>query len=279
MPKSGEAVRAADPALATLLNELLQRRLRHAIGAERFGPQDRLVDWRSGLVDGIAPEAMTGRLQAMCPRLARPESAMALIINSFLPWQACLATLRLADAQGFTELYFGTRCPTGVRGTPPNVDVVASGPGVVAAATVRVFDYLAPKRAALSAGYRSLQVPEGMAAWGRLVQDGGSFTHVDVAGLAKVALGLSRVFQHRPIRLLYLFLEPRNPDEAAFAAHRAEIAQVVEGVAGCDVGFGACSLHELWQGWCSDDTPAGVRAIAAELGRRYAVVMPRRGSL
>ena len=38
----------------------------------------------------------------------------------------------------------------------------------------------------------------------------------------------------------------------------------------------ACSFHELWQEWCADDTRRlAVRAIAAELRRRYAVVMPR----
>ncbi len=270
---------AADPALAALLTELLQRRLRHAIGAERFGAQGRLIDWRFGLVDRSEPANMNGRLQGLCLRLSRPECAMALILNSFLPWRGQLETLRLAGDHGFTELYFATRCPTGVRGTPPSVDVVVSGPQGMVAAAVRAFDYLAPRRALMSDSYRSLRVPEGMVAWVELIHDCATFVHVDVPALAKVAIGLSRLFRHRPLRLLYLFLEPHNPHAAIFRAHRAEIERVADRVAGSDVGFAACSLHELWQGWCDDDTPSGVRAIATELARRYDVVMPQAARL
>ena len=212
------------PALAALLIELLQSRLRQEIGAERFGRQGQLADWRLGLVDGIDPANLTGRLQAMCPRLTRPECAMALALNSFLPWREQLETLRLAGSTGFTELFFGTRCPTGVRGTPPNVDMIVAGPEGVVGAVVRVFDYLAPRRSGMSPGYRSLKVVDDMTGWVQLLQDGAAFDHVDAAGLAKIAIGLSRIFQHRPVTLLYLFLEPREPATAIFAAHRAELA-------------------------------------------------------
>jgi hypothetical protein len=270
---------AADLALAALLTELLQRRLRQVIGAEWFNGQDRLIDWRFGLVDGVEPGVMTARLQAMSLRLTRPECAMILMLNSFLAWQDSLAGLRLAGGGGFTELFVATRCPTGVRGTPPSVDVVASAPDHVVAGTVRVFDYLAPRRVALSAGRRTLQVEKGVMPWVDLIHDAPAFAHVDVAGLAKLAIGLGRIFRNRPVRLLYLFLEPRNPETAIFTAHRAEIARVDHRLAGSDVGFAASSLHELWQGWCGEDTPLGVRSIAAELARRYGVAMPRRGPL
>ena len=262
------------PALAGLLNEMLQIRLRQEIGAERFGRLGQLVDWRLGLVDGIDPASLTGRLQAMCPCLTRPERAMALALNSFLPWREHLETLRLAGSTGFTELFFGTRCPTGVRGTPPNVDMIVAGPEGVVGAVVRVFDYLAPRRSGMSAGYRSLKVVDDMTGWVQLLQDGAAFDHVDAAGLAKIAIGLSRIFQRRPVTLLYLFLEPREPATAIFAAHRAELARVGAMVVGSPVTFSASSLHDLWQAWCAEDTPVRVRAIAAELVHRYGVVMP-----
>jgi hypothetical protein len=265
----------AGSALGVLLNDLLQRRLRQKIGAAGFGGLGQLVDWRLGLVDGIDPDSLTGRLQAMCPRLTRPECAMALALNSFLPWREQLAMLRLAGSTGFSELHFATRCPTGVRGTPPVVDMVAAGPEGVVGIAVRVFDYLAPRRSGMSAGYRSLQVVDGMTGWVQLLRDGAGFDHVDVVGLAKIAIGLSRIFQRRPVRLLYLFLEPHEPAGTVFAAHRAELARLGDLVVDGAVSFSAGSLHELWQDWCAEDTPAAVRAIAAELANRYGVVMPR----
>lgn len=274
-----EARSDADPVLAAHLTELLQRRLRDAIGAERFNAQGRLIDWRSGLVAGVEPGPAAARLQAMGPRLARPDSAMTLALNSFLPWQERLPGLRLAGADGFTELFFATRCPTGARGTPPCVDLVALGPQQVIAGAVRVFDYLAPRRPELSDAYRSLEAPAGMQAWMELMRDGAGFRHVDVAGLAKLAIGLCRIFLDRRVRLLYLFLEPRQAEAPIFAAHRAEIARIAGLVADSAVGFAASSLHELWAGWCRHDTPPKVRAIAAELAGRYGVAMPSRPSL
>ena len=269
----------ADPALAAHLTELLQRRLREAIGAERFNAHGRLIDWRSGLVEGVEPGPSARRLQAMGMRLARPDGAMTLVLNSFLPWQDRLDGLRLAGADGFAELFFATRCPTGARGTPPSVDLVLLGPQQVIAGAARVFDYLAPRRPELSDAYRNLEAPAGMQAWLELMRDAASFRHVDVVGLAKLAIGLCRIFVDRRVRLLYLFLEPRQAEAPIFAAHRAEIARMAGLVADSAVGLAASSLHELWESWCRQDTPPKVRAIAAELARRYGVAMPSRAPL
>lgn len=258
-----------------MLTEKLQQRLRSDIGAEHFGGLGKLADWRRGLVDGIEADWCSGRHEPMRQRLTRPDSAMALALNSFLPWFGCLADLRVGGSTGFADLQFATRCPTGVRGTPPVVDLVASGPQGALGVVVRVFDYLAPRTSAVSADYRTLHVHEGMAGWIRVLHDGDAFRHLDAAGLAKIALGLSSIFRRPPITLLYLFLEPQAPGLAVFAAHRAELDRLGLTVAGGIVAFHACSLHELWQTWCAEDTPVGVRAIAAQLGRRYAVVMPR----
>ena len=67
---------------------------------------------------------------------------MALALNSFLPWHGHMAGLRLCGTEGFTDLQFDGRCPTGVRGTPPHVDVIAAGAKGVVGACVRVYDYL-----------------------------------------------------------------------------------------------------------------------------------------
>jgi hypothetical protein len=257
-----------------MLNEHLQRQLREAIGPDRFGAMGELTDWRLGLVGEIDTQGLTGRVRTLCPRLSRPESAMALALNSFLPWRGHIDGLRLCGANGFTELHFDGRCPTGVRGTPPHVDVIAAGSGGVVGACVRVFDYLGSRRPSSSSAYRTLAVEKGMASWVAVLQEAAAYRHLDVAGLAKVAIGLGRIFTRRPVALLYLFLEPAGATAPAFVAHRAELDRVIERTSGSTVTLTGRSLHELWDEWCSGDTPAAVRTTAAELCRRYGVAMP-----
>ena len=89
---------------------------------------------------------------------------MALALNSFLPWLDASRVLRLA-ASGFRELNFDARCPTGVRGTPPHIEVVASGPDGVVGVTVRVFDYLGPRPSSCRPPTPRLRVPEALEPW------------------------------------------------------------------------------------------------------------------
>ena len=269
-----EPASTAAPPLGSLLNEHLQLQLRQVIGPDRFGAMGELLDWRLGLVGEIDARDLTGRVGMLCARLSRPESAMALALNSFLPWRDHIEGLELCGSNGFTELHFDGRCPTGVRGTPPHVDVIAAGPGGVVGACVHAFDYLGHRRSPTSAAYRSLALEENMAPWATVLQDAATFRHLDAAGLAKVAIGLGRIFTRRPVHLLYLFLEPPGAVAPAFVAHRAELDRIIERTAQSGVTLSGSSLHELWAHWCGEDTPASVRASATELSRRYGVVFP-----
>jgi hypothetical protein len=207
-------------------------------------------------------------------RLARPETAPALALASFLPWLPYLASLRLAGIEGFRELHFDARCPTGVRGTPPHIDFMASGSNGAAGATVRVFDYLARRPARISSAYATLEVSPGLQAWAAHLR-GDAWTgygHLDVVALAKLAVGIGRIFVGRPVRLVYLYLEPQaGADAAPFRCHREELARLADATADADVTLLPLSFHELWADWQDAGTPEPVRGIVAELSRRYAV--------
>ncbi len=147
----------------------------------------------------------------------------------------------------------------------------------VVGACVRVYDYLGLRPSVMSAGYRTLVVGEGMSAWVGLLSEAAAFRYLDVAALAKIAIGLGRIFTRRPVRLLYLFLEPEQAAALHFAGHRAELAQAIARTAGSLVTLDGRSLHELWRDWCVGSAPATVRASASELSRRYGVVLPPAG--
>ena len=211
-------------------------------------------------------------------KLARPGTTAALTLGSFLPWLEHGSTLPLAGIVGFKELHFDARCPTGVRGTPPVIDFMATGSGGVAGACACVFDYLVRRPRAITPAYRTLELSAGLRAWSvHLGPEGDrrhAFRHVDAAALAKLAIGLGRTFSGRPVRLLYLFLEPLAGAELpCFRRHRQELAELVESTAGGDVLLVPMSFHELWATWQGDTTPPAVRGIVAELSRRYGVAM------
>lgn len=276
-PDSGPE--SGSPSLAPLLQQALSRRLREVIGADQFSNFSHLQNWQAGLATGIPPHLMRHRLLELRPRLARPDSAMALVLNSFLPWLETPDALQLAGMGQFQELNFDTRCPTGVRGTPPHIELVASGPNGVVGATVRVFDYLAMRPSSLSAAYASLAVPPSLAPWASLMRramsDPQDFRYVDIPALSKLAVGLGRIFVHRPVCLLYLFLEPVDVGHSpAFAGHRAELARLTELTGASAVPLVASSFHELWKEWRAGDAPTALKAVASELSRRYAVAMP-----
>ena len=279
--ESDSASRIESSSLAQSLQQALARQLRDVIGSERFGSSpSQLISWQTGLVAGLSPDLLGHRLADLQPRLTRPDTAMALVLNSFLPWLDQVEALQLADIGRFQELNFDARCPTGVRGTPPHIELVASGPAGVVGATACVFDYLAMRQSSLSAAYLTLTVPPSLTPWITLMHasaDGtDDFRYVDVPALSKLAVGLGRIFAFRPVRLLYLFLEPADAaDVPVFAAHRAELARLVERTRESSVSLLALSFHELWQAWCADVAPTNLRAVAAQLQRRYAVAIPR----
>jgi hypothetical protein len=217
-------------------------------------------------------------------RLARPGTAAALTLESFLPWLEHGSALPLADIVGFKELHFDARCPTGVRGTPPVIDFMATGSGGVAGACACVFDYLVRRPRKITPAYHTLELSEGLRAWsvhlGPESDRRHAFRHVDAAALAKLAIGLGRTFSGRPVRLLYLFLEPLVGAELPFfRRHRQELADLVESTAGGDVLLVPMSFHELWATWQNDAVPPAVRGIVAELSRRYGVAMPQNAEL
>ena len=277
---AGLIVVVAEPSsIGAALQQALARSLRESNSSARGSAPDQPFSWPLALEAGDVANRMAQRLRELGSRARRPEDPMAMALSSFLPSMDHPEGLELAGITRFRELNFDARCPTGIRGTPPHIEVVASGPAGVVGVTVHVFDYLMPRQIKLSAGYATLQVPPAMEAWAELMRTSVAghdpFHYVDVPTLGKLAVGLGRIFQHRPVRLLYLFLEPVDAVVSSpFVEHRMELARLTELTQDSGVMFFAISFHELWEEWCAAD-PAKLRAVAAQLSRCYAVATPR----
>jgi len=255
---------------------LLQENLRQQLGKEAFGGDGRLVDWRDGLIPSLRHLREAEVMRLFDPaRLRQPETATAMALNSFLPWRGRTETLELAGQGPFADLRFAARCPTGVRGTPPLLDLLAANGDGLVAVTARGPEIFGSKRSRLAPAYAATRLPPPMAGWQALLDElrevPGRFRHVDAASLMKHAIGLSRTFPNHRMTLLYLFWEPEAADHIALHRHRAELGQLKRAVAESSVTLEAESFGELWAAWEAAVSAAWLRDMVAELRARYAV--------
>ncbi len=205
------------------------------------------------------------------------HSSSGLAVNCFAPFRRQIADLTLKPGDAFESLQFERKCPTGLKGgRSPNLDVLLSGPAGVVGVESKLSEYLGKHSAEFSPAYAK-QIRDARREGGyfremlRLIDAPKSYTFLDAAQLIKHAFGLAHTFQDRPVSLLYLFWEPANPEASPiFAAHRSEIAEFTERVAGSSPQFSAMSYPELWSR-LEGAGPEWLQAHLHELRGRYLV--------
>jgi hypothetical protein len=254
-------------ALAQALRDDCPREPLHADGRIR-----RVSDL---LIEGVEHDQLPDALDRA--RLRQPHSAAALAINSFLPWQEAADQLRLDRWIGFDAIQLVVRCPTGLRGTPPHLDLLALREGAAVAVTVRCTEYLSRRKSVIAPSYdRLLAATPGLDPWLRQLEQLRAVPddrqHIDLGALVKHALALGRTFPDRPSTLLYLYWEPLDADRFdEFRQHRSELDELSQAVRDARVAFASCSFEALWRDWESQTSPAWLQAHVARLHARYSV--------
>lgn len=274
--RTGAIGRAVPP---TQLGAALAQAVKSTIDQDAYGFDGRLENWRDCLISGypaLQIEELGGIVDTN--RLRVPESGIALAINSFAQWRDRPHQLPIAGETGFTDLRFDARCPTGVRGTPPHLDLIAARGSRLVAVTSRGCDYLAKRQTRLAAAYDTVNLPAALKPWGRLLdaarEDRGRFMHLDPGSLVKFALGLGRTFTGFSLKLMYLYAEPTDADDyLAFARHRDELAIVNDMVSDSAVSFHPTRATNLWDDWQEAFGDPQLRGFVAQLRRRYDVAI------
>jgi hypothetical protein len=255
----------------------LAEALRHDRPSEISDGGGRIRRVSDLLIDGIADHQLPDSIDRT--RLKSPQSAAALAINSFLPWRRAPDQLPLGDWVGFDAVQFEVRCPTGLRGTPPHLDLLALREGIAVAVTVRCIEYLSRRKSAVASSYdRLLAATPALELWQQMLQELRArptmYRHLDLGGLVKYALALGRTFPDRATTLLYLFWEPLNAEQFdEFRRHRAELAALREAVQGARVVLQAKSFEALWREWSERRQPAWLPGHVARLRARYGVTI------
>jgi len=267
----------ASSTLAQRTGFALAQALRHDCRVEPLQADGRIRRVSDLLIDGVDQDRLPDALDRA--RLRQPHSAAALAVNSFLRWQTAPEQLALDRWTGFDAIQLVVRCPTGLRGTPPHLDVLALRDNAAVAVTVRCTEYLGRRRSPVAASYdRLLAATPGLDPWLRQLAQlraaPDERQHIDLGALVKHALALGRTFPDRPTSLLYLYWEPLDAARfAEFGAHRRELAELTEAVRDARVGFASRSINSMWRDWDAQASPPWLRRHVARLRARYGVTL------
>ena len=196
-------------------------------------------------LEGGSGNELEGKFKAV-------HSSSALAVNCFAPFKKDPSKLFLAGKTGFTKIQFEKQCPTGLGGTPPNLDLVAESDTDVVGVESKFLEYLTPKRSHFATSYRKDNLPQAEDCWLDLIEElkKSDPQNLDAAQLVKHYLGLRKQYPNKNITLLYLFWEPKNwQDFEVFKQHRKEINAFAEKVKDSAVSFISQSYPVLFEAW------------------------------
>ena len=248
---------------------------------------DHLLTWELNLVPGVEPELVCGALSlgsggeliekhgGAPAKFCAPYSSSALCVNSFGVARSEPALLAIFGLSGFTTCGFEEKLPTGLGGTPPNLDLVAASPDVRLAVESKFLEPLSRKAPKFVASYAAAYKHCGDAALNQAylaISSGRErFIYLDVAQLLKHALGILKAPQPPERNVFaYLFWEPTNSQELEpFETHRREIATFSALMEGSQIQFRHLSYPNLWRSWQSDQCPEKLRQHVSCLIERY----------
>jgi len=215
-------------------------------------PEDNLIssvgmaDFKDDMDSGSGNE-LKGKFRAL-------HSSAALAVNTFATWKRNPTNLSLCGRECFTSLTFERKCPTGLGGTPPNLDVFLDNDHLLVAVESKFLEYLTPRKGFFSASYTRDNLPQSEGACWYLIDriKEQPKQHLDAAQLVKHYIGLRNLplARNKEIVLLYLFWEPENwKDFEVFHRHRGEISDFASYFDELSVKFICQSYPELWDEW------------------------------
>ena len=244
-------------------------------------PEDNLVpgvtreDFWDDLTDGDGNE-LTDSPRAP-EKFCAAYSSSALMVNTFGPFRHSPGNLMLAGQNGFSNSQFERKCPTLLRGIPPNLDFFAAGSKILVAVESKFLETLRSSKAAeFKESYHSVIQTWAEPAWQdtyrALLDDPTKFTYLDAPQLVKHYLGMRHTF--RDCRadqvFLYLFWEPTNAEDIPeYGKHRQEVELFSREVEESDIRFAALSYSQIWQNWSKVSAWGGMLAHIEALRQRY----------
>jgi hypothetical protein len=250
-----------------------------------------VADFEQALLEELSPEARTEIRRSLegkggselIPRDGAPpkfyaaHSSACLAANAFGPFLGHRTRLLFGprEIEGMAQLE--RECPTGLRGTPPTLDLLVEGDDVVLAVESKCIEPFGPHPARFSDSYDALVGRMGAgwrAEYEALRSDELRFRFLDAAQLVKHYLGLRNTFPQHRVILVYLYWTPTNASALSVCRiHREEATSFAGRVSDHRVSLVPMTYSDLWRRW--QEAGGQLSRHAALLKQRYEVdVLP-----
>jgi hypothetical protein len=256
-------------------------RAKQALWKKSGLPHDRrgyVTDPQANLVSGVTPNMIRGDYdcgsgQEWLFKIRAIHSSAALAANTFGRWKSEPSRLAFADSSGFASPKLEAQCPSGLRGTPPNLDVLLESADTVIGIESKLLEPLTPTAPKFTASYSIDRLPLCEDAWWSLLERVRQWpaSHLDAAQLIKHYLGLRKQFPNsKKVLLVYLFWKPLNATKfAEYSRHAEDLEKFRSAVeASQAVRFMSLDYLQLWDAWEKD---SGMAEHARNLRNRYCV--------
>jgi len=238
-------------------------------------------DVRYNLVSGVTLDMIKhdysqGSGQELDSKMRAVHSSSALVANTFGRWKYAPANLEFLGKSRFQTPELEVKCPTGLRGTSPNLDILLKSSDTVIGIESKLLEPLGtPKKPHFSESYSKDKLPQCEEAWWDLLEEVRHWpsSRFDAAQIIKHYLGLRKQFTtgHK-VLLVYLFWKPLNAESIAeYSQHAEDIEKFRNKIPdNGKVEFIAMDYLELWETWSKGSGPV-VASHANLLKQRYCV--------
>ena len=219
-------------------------------------------DRQTNFIPGVTAEMIkddyhNGDGQEWSRKIRAIHSSAALAANTFGIWKKQPAELTLLNLSGFDTLEFEVKCPTGLGGKPPSLDVLIQSQDTVIGIESKLLEPLKLKKPQFAKSYTRENLPLCEDAWWSLLLrvHKWSPSHLDAVQLIKHYLGLRKKFADgKKVFLLCLFWMPLNAVEIReYDQHAKELKEFCTSVQDSGTAqFVAMDYLQLWNSWESN---------------------------
>lgn len=179
-------------------------------------------------------------------------SSSALAVNNFVIIKKQPKLFSFLNQSNFETYAFERKFPTGLGGTPPNLDFTLENENELIAFESKYLEFLNKKLAKFPDSYNEHKLNYLNEFWFELIQDyQNKENHLDVAQLIKHCIGLLKYKSKVPnkkITLVYIYWTPINKNEfEVFKLHSIDLADFEEKLNKQDeIHFKSITYSEFW---------------------------------
>jgi hypothetical protein len=221
-----------------------------------------LSDPQMNLVNGLTADMIRadyeeGNGKEWLVKFRAIHSSAALAANTFGRWKSDPMRLKFAGMSGFGPPKLEAKCPTGLPGAPPNLDVLLQTKDTVIGVESKLLEPLTAMVPEFPSSYSLDRLPHCDSVWWSLLEQTriGKSSHFDVAQLIKHYLGLRKQYPGvKNVVLIYLFWLPLNACKfLEYSRHAEDLKKFQIAVQGSEaVQFIPLDYLQLWDTWERD---------------------------